>query len=260
MIAIYYFYFQGMTISQNGENTMKKDVRAYCIRSIFATLTAILVLATTLTFTACEEKGGGDTFTDPRDSKTYKTVKIGEQVWMAENLNFDAGYGSVCYGENYNVYMNETSEYVKLSDSEIQTNCKKYGRLYNIEAAKKACPKGWHLPNDKEWEILANFAGGANQAAKKLKSSSGWNGEENGSDAFGFVALPGGVIDYEYNGEFDRYEESFWGIGRVGCWWGDSKDEPMCARIYGDYNYAGDGNLANTGGRSGFCSIRCVQN
>ena len=76
-------------------------------------------------------------FTDPRDGKTYKTVKIGNQVWMAENLNYDAGSGSWCYED-----------------------CSQYGRLYNWETAKGVAPQGWHLPSKSEFETLLNNLGG----------------------------------------------------------------------------------------------------
>jgi len=80
------------------------------------------------------------TFTDPRDGKVYRTVKIGNQVWMAENLNYDAP-GSKCYNNN-------------------PANAEKYGRLYDWETAKKVCPAGWHLPSNDEWKVLVDFVGG----------------------------------------------------------------------------------------------------
>jgi len=136
----------------------------------------------------------GGTFTDPRDGKVYKTVKIGKQVWMAENLNYDAP-GSKFYDNK-------------------EENGKKYGRLYDWNTAMKACPPGWHLPSEKEWQTLMNFVGGEKIAGKKLKAKSGWNDYEgksgNGTDDFGFTALPGG----------DGYlGGSFHNVGVGGSWW-----------------------------------------
>ena len=78
-------------------------------------------------------------FVDSRDGKVYKTVKIGTQTWMAQNLNYTM-VNSSCY-----------------NDSNV--NCKTYGRLYTWAAAKTACPKGWHLPSDTEWSILETYSG-----------------------------------------------------------------------------------------------------
>jgi uncharacterized protein (TIGR02145 family) len=109
------------------------------------------------------------TFTDPRDGKTYRTVKIGKQTWMAENLNYQTD-NSWCY------------------EKEV-SNCKKYGRLYSWDAALDACPAGWHLPYYDEWEDLVAFAGGDSLAGTKLKSKSPkWGGTDN----YGFSATPGG--------------------------------------------------------------------
>ena len=133
---------------------------------------------------------------DKRDGKTYKTVKIGTQIWMAENLNYDA--------ENSKCYENKPE------------NCEKYGRLYDWETAMKACPYGWHLSSDKEWQVLVNFAGGKEVAGKKLKAKSGWNSYKgksgNGTDGLGFSALPGG------NGYSGYYGDRFINVGVSGFW------------------------------------------
>ena len=145
-------------------------------------------------------KANSGTFTDSRDGKSYKTIKIGKQTWMAENLNYNAK-DSKCYDKK-------------------PTNCDKYGRLYDWETAIKVCPGGWHLPSDKEWDELVRFADGANgteiaceseTVGKYLKAKSGWNNLGNGEDKFGFAALPGG------SGNFND-------IGDRGEWWSNSSD------------------------------------
>ena len=155
------------------------------------------------------------TLTDERDGQTYKTVKIGDQVWMAENLNI-AAPNSYCY--------HDSAEY-----------CSKYGRLYNWAGAmdaegkwstnsvncrytgecsptypvRGACPEGWHLPDSTEWGKLLTAVGGLDVAAKMLKSTSGWQDCEeencNGTDAYGFSALPAGYMD-RYGSAFTYYE------------------------------------------------------
>jgi len=132
----------------------------------------------------------GTTFTDSRDGKVYKKVAIGGQVWMGENLNY-AAEGSKCYGKK-------------------SSNCEKYGRLYDWKTANKACPVGWHLPSDAEWTALENSVGGESTAGTKLKSTSGWNSNGNGTDEYGFSALPGG--DGNSGGNFHL-------AGDYGYWW-----------------------------------------
>jgi len=124
------------------------------------------------------------TFTDPRDGYVYKTVKIGNQVWMAENLAYNAE-GSKCYE-------------------------KKYGRLYDWETAMKVSPPNWHLPSVEEWQVLVNFAGGQNVAGKKLKAKSSRDKDGNGTDDFGFAALLGG---YRFSGG------DFYSLGDQSIWW-----------------------------------------
>lgn len=88
-------------------------------------------------------------FTDTRDGKTYKTVTIGTQTWMAENMNYQTS-SSWCYKDSNNY-------------------CTSYGRLYTYESAKLACPTNWHIPTDNEWEILLTYLGGKDVAGGKLK-------------------------------------------------------------------------------------------
>jgi len=197
----------------------------------------------------------GGSFTDSRDGKTYKIVKIGEQVWMAENLNY-AVSGSKCYGEggveSVIGYENGDPIKKKLSDTEMQANCVKYGRLYDWNTAMKSCPSGWHLPSIDEYEALGNIVG-KNVAGKKLKFSSGWENDSNGTDEFGFSALPGG---YGYSGG------SFYNVGRGGYWW--SASEWLSASSNNDAGYWlmwYDSNYASWGTypKSNLYSVRCLK-
>jgi uncharacterized protein (TIGR02145 family) len=134
------------------------------------------------------------TFTDERDGQTYKTVKMPDgKVWMAQNLNYKPESGnSWCYDDD-------------------EAMGAKYGRLYDWETAKAACPKGWRLPTREEWGALVEACGGKDAAGKKLKTASGWNGNGNGTDDYGFSALPGGYRNYS-DGSFDN-------AGDYGIWW-----------------------------------------
>jgi len=168
--------------------------------------------------------------TDSRDGKRYKTVKIGGQVWMAENLNYNAS-GSKCY-ENNSAY------------------CAKYGRLYNWSTAKKVCPSGWHLPSESEYKVLDKAVGGEEVASRKLKSKSGWNNSSNGTDEFRFSALPGGYGDSD---------GSFY-AGLCG-WWSATEDDSINAysrfmsdEFVGDFEFAGWFNI----NKSSLFSVRCL--
>jgi uncharacterized protein (TIGR02145 family)/uncharacterized repeat protein (TIGR02543 family) len=156
--------------------------------------------------------GGGSTFTDSRDNKSYKKVVIGTQTWMAENLNYAAS-GSRCFGDGGKEVV-VGSDFFYLSDAEVQANCAKYGRLYDWATAMTACPAGWRLPSDAEWTTLENYAGAEtyDYEGKKLKATSGWPKSpyaEVGTDEYGFSALPGG------------YGASvlWFNIGEDGAWW-----------------------------------------
>jgi uncharacterized protein (TIGR02145 family) len=130
--------------------------------------------------------GNAGAFTDSRDGQTYRTVRIGNFTWMAQNLNFQTG-NSWCYDNN-------------------ESNCQKYGRLYDWNTAMVACPAGWRLPTREDWNDLVEAAGG-DVAGTGLKSRSpDWNG----TDDFGFSALPGGSR-FSYG--------NFLNVGSNGLWW-----------------------------------------
>jgi uncharacterized protein (TIGR02145 family) len=168
------------------------------------------------------------TFTDTRDGQTYKTVKIGKQTWMAQNLNYKTPRNAQRDFIYSHCYENKKS------------NCKKYGRLYNRSAARTVCPAGWKLPDTADWRTLVTTAGGPKTAGKKLKSISGWNDYEgksgNGTNDFGFSAIPSGYNNY--NRHFyifccNSYDVQ---VGRVGQWWtATGHDDFMSMKYYDDY-------------------------
>lgn len=138
---------------------------------------------------------------DDRDGQIYKTVTIGSQTWMAQNLNYAHPDSSYCYDN-------------------VVANCNTYGRLYTWYAAIDACPSGWHLPSLEEYQTLFETVGGSDAAKKKLKSTSGWSGGANGTDDYGFTVLPAGSHFY-YSSDMSK-ESLFWTTSQT---------------TYGDVNY-----------------------
>ncbi|GBU21816.1 hypothetical protein R80B4_01716 [Fibrobacteres bacterium R8-0-B4] len=168
--------------------------------------------------------GGNNTCTS---GGTCRKVTIGTQTWMTENLNI-ATEGSWCYGNS-------------------PANCAKYGRLYTWTDAMTACPSGWHLPANQEWEILTDYAG-----SKKLHARSGWensfNGlNGNGTDDFGFAALPGGYCNAS---------RSCGGAGEMGFWWTSTED--VNGRAYNRAMAFADG-VESKDTTLGL-SVRCIAN
>jgi len=197
-------------------------------------LTTAAVAAAIAGAVAAEPEYG--TFTDERDGKVYRTAKIGNQTWMAWNLNYKTPSGSWCYENS--------------ADS-----CAKYGRLYTWDVAIKACPAGYHLPSNDEWDSLVATAGVRNVAGKKLKTKkSGWNDRKdgrgfNGTNDFGFSALPGG---YRYYGD-----GGFGNAGYSGYWWTATVDYSDYA--YYRYVYYDSDNVYKDGYyKSEGLSVRCV--
>ena len=156
--------------------------------------------------------GGGSTFTDPRDGQVYNIVTIGSQIWFAESLNIGTRINGIQNQTN-----NQTIEKYCYDDNE--SNCNTYGGLYQwdemmqyttAQGSQGICPTGWHIPTHEEWKILegtvdSQYGVGSPEwnnggwrgldAGKKLKSTTGWNSNGNGTNDFGFTALPGGWTD-----------------------------------------------------------------
>jgi uncharacterized protein (TIGR02145 family) len=159
-------------------------------------------------------------FTDSRDGKQYKTVKIGTQTWMSENLAFKATSGCYAY-EN------------------IENNAIIYGYLYNWETANKVCPSGWHLPSKIEWATLNEYLGGDSLAHIKLieVGNGHWkNPDPTVTNESGFTALPGGL----FSASNFRPDIKFQYVGNYGYWWSATEDnEPGSLnawfRVLGDY-------------------------
>lgn len=154
-------------------------------------------------------------FTDERDNQVYKTIKIGNQVWMAENLNYKAE-NSYCYDDK-------------------DSYCDRYGRLYVWNSAVNACPEGWHLPTKAEWKTLFDFVGGDDVAGEKLKSADGsTNWYKKSSDAYGFSFLPNG-------GRYDMGDDggiAYYSAGYEGKMWSSTEEDPGIAFMFqfGDDN------------------------
>jgi len=165
------------------------------------------------------QKATYSTMMDVRDSQTYVTVKIGDQNWMAQNLNYSAG-GTVgkCPGD-------------------LEANCAIYGRIYTwTEAMATAtssatspsgvtglCPSGWHHPSQAEWKTLQKLANPANDSdATNLKSTTGWYNSGNGTDSLGFRALPGGCGSTGFCAGFNYYA-TFWSATEQDSYYGYSK-------------------------------------
>ena len=168
------------------------------------------------------------TMTDSRDGQTYKTVKIGDQTWMAENLNFDPGQGgsgdakydwSWCYNDEPKncavigrLYTWAAAiDSVKLAtDADNPQNCGYVKDCKFSATVQGICPDGWHLPDTTEWNKLLTAVGGKSVAGKMLKSQTGWYDNGNGTDGVGFSVLPAG--DRFRSGDFDSGGDkaNFW--------------------------------------------------
>ncbi|MFB6318394.1 FISUMP domain-containing protein [Saccharicrinis sp. FJH54] len=195
------------------------------------------------------------------DGNTYKTVKIGDQWWMAENLrvtNYSDGTPIPKVEDNTewaNLGDNNTDKAYCWYDNDSISYAQTYGALYTCAAATNgtpfngtypvqgACPDGWHVPSDEEWKVLEMYLGMSRENAdaigyrgtvegNKLKAILGWLNNGNGTDDYGFSALPGGYRD-SVVGSFNR-------MGSFGRWWSStvytSEDDASYSRDLVDTN------------------------
>ncbi len=200
------------------------------------------------------------------DGNVYKTVKIGNQVWMAENLRVTR----YCNGDTItqiadsadwiNSKLNMNGSWCNYENS--FTNGKVYGKLYNINAVidgRRLAPEGWHIPDNEEWSALGSYLGGLYKAGGMMKATGTVEGGDGlwkspntgGTNACGFSAIPGGMRSVWANSYFEM-------LGKGAYWWSSSSvDENYCwgwSVSFGG-TYLSKGRYLNSSG----LSVRCVK-
>ncbi|HAN17456.1 MAG TPA: hypothetical protein DCQ24_02180 [Bacteroidales bacterium] len=200
-----------------------------------------------------QEGGSGSSFTDPRDGTVYQTVTIGDQVWMAENLKYlPSVVGPATGSETIPYYYVYGYNGTNVTDAKATANYSTYGVLYNWEAARAACPTGWHLPSDAEWTQLTTYLGGESVAGGKLKETgtTHWNSPNIGAtNETGFTALPGG---------YHSSDGTFYDIGDSCFWWSATEGDTSQA-WYRAMNLASSNIYRMKTGRDSGFSVRCVK-
>ena len=205
--------------------------------------TSLVIAAFAFLLTSCSES-----FTDSRDGQSYDIVKIGGLTWMAENLNYETETSACPDGDS--------------------RNCKRLGRLYSWAEAKTVCPEGWRLPTSADFaQILAQSLDGnpgavSNEAGAKLKSRDGWFKKGNGTDDFGFKALPAG-----YRSAISKADDGtisggkFDGIGGYAYFWSATEDpeNPESNAYYMFLAFNSKSASVNSFSKNDYRSVRCVQ-
>ena len=214
------------------------------------------------------EDGVTGTMTDGRDGQTYKIVKIGKQIWMAENLNY--AYIGVPFKNGLITF--DSTSWCYDNDP---ANCAKYGRLYTWSAAmdsvgrwstngkgcgdktvcsptypvRGVCPEGWHLPTELEWGRLFILDGYTSTAAERLKTTSGWADNGNGSDIYSFAVLPAGTRNPIEGYVGEGYCTTFWTSDSDDDYYADAKTMNYNSNGVSEYGFHKN---------YGF-SVRCVK-
>ncbi len=194
------------------------------------------------------------------DGNTYKTIVIGTQTWMAENLKTtkyrDGSSIGTTSPSTLNISESSTPKYYWVYEGDV-SKVGAYGMLYTgfaVTDSRNICPTGWHIPTDEEWTILTDFLGGTSVAGRKLKEigSTHWSKPPsdlviNIANESGFTALPGGYRGGDYF-KMLRYQ---------GCWWSSSEGEYGSWFIY--IHYASDRIDRNQENQISGLSVRCIK-
>ena len=234
-------------------------VRAYATNAMGAAYGNSLVFQTL----AQPETG---TFIDNRDGTVYKTIKIGSQVWMAENLRYlPSVVGPETSSDSEPCYYVYNYNGTDVEEAKATTIYSIFGALYNWPAAmngetssstnpsgvKGVCPDNWHLPSDAEWTQLVEYLGGENVAGGKMKENSNlyWISPNiDATNTSGFTALPGGYL---------YYDNHFHHLGYYASWWSATAGYNG---IYDRYINNDSGKIYRSeSGKSGGWSVRCVK-
>ncbi len=252
----------------NGSSSSKQNVKSsssFAGKDVFSSSSVTLAIPCK---TETEDKCEYGTLLDDRDGQTYKTVKIGSQWWMAENLNYydssdlsvngkswcynDSAFYCERYGRLY-TWAAAIDSMRWTTEGEKPLHCG-YGSkscgLYFMESVHGICPSGWHMPKQIEWGTLYDAVGGRNIACKMLKSQNGWYKNGNGTDAYGFNARPVGARDGYGNFENDDGESAvFW----------SSDDYEADYAFYVGLSYENDYMLSFYSKMNDAISIRCIK-
>jgi len=242
--------FSSSAILSSSSSVISSSSSQYSSSSITQSSSSIIIVSSS---SQCTNTYGTNTVTDCRDGQSYKTVMIGTQTWMAQNLNYTVD-SSWCYNNS--------------ADS-----CAKYGRLYQWASAMNTdsdynsktwggsdvnhqgiCPDDWHLPSNDEWLTLYDYVEANNSSegvGTSLKSSSGWASDGNGSDLFSLSALPGGYRSD--NGSF-----SF--ASNIAYFWSATEDYSKNANNWYLYYSGNDFYDGSNGNKYYGFSIRCLKN
>lgn len=203
-----------------------------------------------------------DSIVDSRDGFVYKTVKIGNQVWMAENLNYRGSNG--WRAGNFYDWLSAIDSAALANDPDNPQRCSSDRTCSIPDTVQGRCPDGWHLPTKEEWETLFDAVGGQSTAGKILRSQSGWEGDSaNGTDDFGFSALPAGFEEFYYEIvdidelPYGNYEHQF--KGEHACFFTSTEDSRFSAYIVLIMN-THDNAIFSGRTKKDRCSVRCVKN